>query len=155
MIAVAAGSEKVELCRELGADVVIDHREVPIADGIMEATAGSGADVIYDPVGGEACEAALRTIASGGRMLIIGYASGSYHNPPTASLIMKNASMVGVYVGAYTKPFTSEVHAALLSLWREKKIRAVVSRRIRFADTALALEDLAQRRAVGKLVVCD
>jgi len=155
VIAVAAGPEKAELCRELGADVVIDHREVAIADAIMEATSGKGADVIYDPVGGEACEAALSTIASEGRMLIIGYASGRYHDPPTASLIFKNASMVGVYVGAYSKPFTSEVHEALLALWREKKIRPVVSRRIRFEDTALALEDLAQRRAVGKLVVCD
>lgn len=155
VIAIAAGPEKAELCRELGADVVIDHREVAIAEGIMQATSGQGADVIFDPVGGEACEAALRTIASEGRLLIIGYASGNYHDPPTASLISKNASMVGVYVGAYSKPFTSEVHEALLALWREKKIRAVVSRRVRFEDTALALEDLAGRRAMGKLVVCD
>lgn len=155
VIAVAAGREKARMCRELGADVVVDHREVAIADGILEATSGKGADVIFDPVGGEACEAALRTIASEGRLLIIGYASGSYHDPPTASLILQNASMVCVYVGAYSKPFTSEVHEALLTLWREKKIRAVVSRRIRFEDTALALEDIAQRRALGKLVVCD
>jgi NADPH2:quinone reductase len=155
VIAVAAGPEKCEMCRELGAEVVIDHREVAIADGIMEATAGKGADVIYDPVGGDACKAALQTIASEGRLLIIGYASGQYHDPPTASLISKNASMVGVYVGAYTKPMTSQVHEALLALWREKKIRAVVNRRVRFEDTALALEDIAQRRAMGKLVVCD
>ncbi len=155
VIAVAGGPAKAEICRELGADVVIDHREVAIADGILQATSGKGADVIFDPVGGEACEAALHAIASEGRLLIIGYASGSYHNPPSASLTSKNVSIVGVYVGAYSKPFTSQVHEALLTLWREKKICALVSRRIRFEDTALALEDLAQRRALGKLVVCD
>jgi NADPH2:quinone reductase len=155
VIAVAAGPAKARLCRELGAHVVIDHSEVAIADGIMEATSGAGADVIYDPVGGEACAAALSCIASEGRMLSIGFASGSFHNPDTEMLTLKNASMVGVYVGAYSKPFTSEVHDALLSLWREKQIGGIVSRRVRFEDAAEALEDLAQRRAMGKLVVCD
>ena len=154
VIAIAAGEEKAAVCRELGADAVIDHTQVDIAAGIREATSGKGADLVYDPVGGDACKAAASAMASEGRMLIIGYASGSYYDPPTAHLIMNNTSMVGVYVGAYTKPFTSEVNQALLSLWREKKIRSVVTRRVSFDDVPAALEDIATRRATGKTVVC-
>lgn len=154
VIAVAAGPEKGALCRELGAEVVIDHRESDVALAIKEATDGFGADVIYDPVGGEACDAALHAIASEGRLLIIGFASGSFHDAPSAVLIHKNVSMVGVYVGAYAKPFTSAVHEALLELWRDKKIRAIVGSRVGFDQAAIALEELAQRRAVGKTVVC-
>jgi NADPH2:quinone reductase len=154
VIAVASG-EKGALCRELGAEVVIDPTKVDVTEAIREATAGKGADAVYDPVGGDLCKAAMKALASEGRMLIIGYASGAYHDPPTAHVIMNNISMVGVYVGAYTKPFTSDVHSALLELWREKKIRAVVTRRAAFTDTALALEDLARRRVQGKIVICE
>ena len=87
-------------------------------------------------------------------LLIIGFASGSFHDAPSAVLIHKNASMVGVYVGAYSKPFTSAVHEAVLELWRDKKIRAIVGSRVGFDQAAAALEELAQRRAVGKTVVC-
>ncbi len=155
VIAVAAGEEKAALCRELGADTVIDHTQVEITEGIKEATHGQGADLVYDPVGGDACKAASLAMASGGRILIIGYASGSYYDPPTAHLIMNNTSMVGVYVGAYSKPYTSEVSEALVSLWREKKIRSVVTTRVSFEDVPTALEDIANRRATGKIVVCD
>lgn len=154
VIAVAGGTKKGELCRELGADVVIDHHESDIASAIKEATSGKGADVIYDPVGGAACDAALHAIASEGRLLIIGFASGSFHDAPSAVLIHKNASMVGVYVGAYAKPFTSAVHEAVLEFWRDKKIGGIVNSRVAFTEAAAALEELAQRRAVGKTVVC-
>ena len=154
VIAVAAGEGKASLCRDLGADVVIDHTQVDLADAIREATGGDGANAVYDPAGGDACKAAVSALASEGRLLIIGYASGSYYDPPTAHLIMNNTSMVGVYVGAYTKPYTSKVSEALVSLWREKKIRSVVTRRVAFGDVPLALEEIAQRRATGKTVVC-
>ena len=153
VIAVAGGPEKGELCRELGADLVIDHRESDIAEAIRDATAGKGANLIYDPVGGDACDKALHAIASEGRLLIIGFASGKFHDAPSAVLIQKNASMVGVYVGAYSKPFTSAVHEALLELWRDKKIRGIVSSRVGFDKAAVALEELAGRRSVGKTVV--
>ena len=68
---------------------------------------------------------------------------------------MNNTSMVGVYVGAYSKPYTSEVSKALVSLWREKKIRSVVTKRVSFEDVPSALEDIANRRATGKIVICD
>jgi NADPH2:quinone reductase len=154
VIAVVSG-EKSKLCLELGADATIDPGQVDVTEAIREATGGKGADAIYDPVGGDLCKASMRALANEGRVLIIGYASGSYYDPPTAHVIMNNISVVGVYVGAYTKPFTSDVHTALLALWRENKIRAVVTRRAPFLDAGIALEDLAQRRAQGKIVICD
>ncbi len=153
VIAVAGGPEKVALCRELGAEVVVDHNRVDIADGIAEATDGKGPNVVYDPVGGEASKAALRTLASEGRMLTVGYASGAYHDPPTSELTLNNVSLVGVYVGAYSKPFTTEVHRKLLKLWREKKIRGIAAQQVRFEDAASALEDLAKRRTLGRTVI--
>jgi len=153
VIAVVGGEDKAALCRELGAEHTIDHRTTDITQGIREATAGLGADVIYDPVGGEACKAALAAIASEGRLLIIGYASGSYHDPATAQLISQNASMVGVYVGAYTKPYMSEVHDACVALWRDKKIRAVTLKRMDFDQVPIALERIATRQALGKIVI--
>ena len=74
------GSEKAELCRKLGADLVIDHRSVALAAAVNEATDGRGADVIFDPVGGLAFDQALDCIASEGRLLGIGYASGEWGN---------------------------------------------------------------------------
>ena len=153
VIAVAGGAEKAKRCLELGADVAIDHRREDIADAIREATGGKGADLIYDPVGGEACKAAIDAIASEGRLLIIGYASGAYYDPPTALWIGKNASMVGVYVGAYTKPYMSEVHDEVVSRWREGKLRGVVGEVMPFERVPDALEALAARQAVGKLVI--
>ncbi len=153
VIAVVGGEEKAKRCLELGADVTIDHRRESIADAIREATGGRGADVVYDPVGGEACKAALDAIASEGRVLIIGYASGGYHDAPTAHLIGRNASMVGVYVGAYTKPFMSEVHDEVIARWRAGEIRGVVNRVLPFDRVPDALDSLATRDAVGKIVI--
>lgn len=155
VIAVAGGEEKAKHCLELGAHVAIDHRAQDITEGIREATGGHGADLVYDPVGGDACKAAFDAIASEGRVLIIGYSSGGYYDPPTALLIGRNASMVGVYVGAYTKPFMSEMHEGLLALWREGKIRGVVNRVLPFEAVPDALEALASREAVGKLVIAN
>ncbi|MDP6980764.1 MAG: zinc-binding dehydrogenase [Myxococcota bacterium] len=153
VIAVAGGEEKAKRCLELGADVAIDHRREDITTAIREATGGKGADVVYDPVGGDACKGAVDAIASEGRVLIIGYASGGYYDAPTAQLIGRNASMVGVYVGAYTKPYMSEVHDEVIARWREGKIRGVVGEVLPFDRVPDALEALATREAVGKLVI--
>lgn len=153
VIAVAGGSEKVEACRALGADTVIDHRERDIGEAVREATDGRGADLIYDPVGGAACASALRAIASEGRLLAIGYASGEWHDASTQALVGRNASVVGVFVGAYSKPFLSDVHEVLLKLWRAGGLPSLVSRDVEFSEVPAALDDLACRRTHGKAVV--
>ena len=153
VIAVAGGEEKVEVCRRCGADAVIDHSEVDIVAAVKEATGSRGADVIYDPVGGEAFDSALRCIANEGRLLAIGYASGAWHDAPTETLVRKNASVVGVFVGAYGKPFLEKVHDRLLARWREGAIQGQVECEIPFEEIPAALEKLAQRRSAGKTVV--
>jgi NADPH2:quinone reductase len=152
VIAVAGGPEKGRVCRALGADVVLDHREGGLAAAVRDATGGAGADVIYDPVGGETFDAATRCIASEGRLLAIGFASGAWHDASTARLVDRNASVVGVYVGAYRKPFLSEVHERLLEHWRRGEIRSNVSDPIPFEGIGEALGELANRRATGKIV---
>lgn len=153
VIAVAGGAEKAKACAELGAHVVVDHRRQHLAESVREATGGRGADVIFDPVGGSSFDAALDCIASEGRLLAVGYASGEWRDAATRALVNKNASVAGVFVGAYQKPFLSKVHEELLELYRAGRIRTVVSRQVDFEQTADALEDLATRRSIGKAVV--
>jgi NADPH2:quinone reductase len=153
VIAVAGGKEKVEVCKRCGAGVVIDHSGVDVVAAVKEATGGRGADVIYDPVGGEAFDSALRCIANEGRLLAIGYASGAWHDASTETLVRKNVSVVGVFVGAYDKPFLEKVHDRLLARWREGAVRGQVSCEVPLEEVPAALEKLGQRRAFGKTVV--
>ena len=153
VIAVAGGEEKLALCRELGAEVVIDHRSQDVPQSILDETEGKGADLIFDPVGGDACAEAIGAIASEGRLLAIGFASGGWHDASTGRLVGKNASMVGVYVGAYAKPEMIEVHEALLALWRQKKIGSLVTKGVPFEDAGRALGELAARTALGKIII--
>jgi NADPH2:quinone reductase len=153
VIAVAGGKEKVEVCRRCGADVVIDHREVDVVGAVKEATKRRGADVIFDPVGGGTFDSALRCIANEGRLLAIGYASGAWHDASTETLVRRNASVVGVFVGAYGKAFLEKVHDRLLARWREGAIRSQVDCEIPFAEIPAALEKLGQRRSTGKTVL--
>lgn len=152
VIAVAGGPAKGEACRALGADLVVDHREGDVAQAVREATGGRGADVIYDPVGGAMFDIATRCLASAGRLLAIGYASGAWHDASTARLVQRNASVVGVYVGAYAKPFLSEVHETLLGHWGRREIRSTACEPISFEGIGEALEDIAARRTTGKVV---
>ncbi len=153
VIAVAGGKEKVEVCRRCGAEVVIDHTEENVVAAVKEATGKLGADVIYDPVGGKAFDGALRCIANEGRLLAIGYASGAWHNASTEILVRKNVSVVGVFVGAYDKPFLEKVHDRLLARWRDGAIRGQVECEIPIEEIPAALDRVAQRRAFGKTVV--
>jgi NADPH2:quinone reductase len=153
VIAVAGGKKKVEVCMRCGADVVIDHSEVDVVAAVKEATGRRGADVIFDPVGGETFDAALRCIANEGRLLAIGYASGAWRDASTETLVRRNASVVGVFVGAYGKPFLEKVQDRLLALWREGAIRGQVESEIPFEEIPAALEELGQRRSTGKTVV--
>jgi NADPH2:quinone reductase len=153
VIGVVSGPEKVAACRALAADEVIDAQQQELEAAVRDATGGRGVDLVYDPVGGESFEAALACLASEGRLLAIGYASGAWRDASTAALVRKNASLVGVFVGAYDKPVLSKLHEELLSHWRSGRIRSLVSKHFDFEDVALALAELAARRATGKLVV--
>jgi len=101
VIAAASTSEKLEFAKSAGADATINYSEIPIKDAVRDITDGKGADVIYDPVGGEIGEQALRSIARGGRYLVIGFASGAIPNFPANLLLLKEASAMGVWWGPW------------------------------------------------------
>jgi NADPH2:quinone reductase len=153
VIATAGSADKVAFCRRLGASRVIDHRSEDIAAAVREATSGRGADVVYDPVGGAAFQAATRAVAHEGRILAVGFASGAWGQVSTPHLVARNYSVVGVIPGGYDRAFRERAHAGLLGHWRAGALRVPVDRSFSFAELPAALAEVAAGRAVGKLVV--
>jgi NADPH2:quinone reductase len=153
VIATAGGAEKAAFCRGLGADAVIDHRREDIAEAVRRATGGKGADVVYDPVGGEAFTAATKCIAHEGRLLVVGFASGSWGEPNLSHLANLNYSLLGVMPGGYDRAFREEAHAGLLEHWRAGRLRTPVHAVLPFARAPEALEIVARGSAMGKVIV--
>jgi NADPH2:quinone reductase len=122
VIAVASGADKVAFCQRMGADVVIDRSIESVPERVLAATDGHGADVIYDPVGGEPAEASLRCIASFGRLLAVGFASGRWVQVNTVHAVRHNYSLVGVYAGGFTREESEADHEALLALAAQGKL---------------------------------
>ena len=156
VIATAGGPEKVAICRELGADVAIDYRSQDFVEAVKDATSGRGADVIYDPVGGEVFDRSRRCIAWEGRLLVIGFAGGRIPEVPANHVLLKNYAVVGVHWGVYRRvepALIHATHAALLDLYAQGAIRPLVREQIALADVPAALTRLANRETVGKVVV--
>jgi NADPH:quinone reductase len=152
VIAVAAGPEKLAFCTRMGADVVIDRTTQSVPETVLAATGGRGADVVYDPVGGAPAAAALRCIAPGARFLAIGFASGEWVQVNTHDLVARNASVVGVYAGGYTREENEADHEALLAL-ATQGVLAGFATTVPFDDLDRAVEAVASGRAIGKMVV--
>jgi NADPH2:quinone reductase len=153
VIATAGGPEKAEFCRELGADHVVDYRAEDIAEGVKAATEGRGADAIYDPVGGEAFTSATRCIAPEGRILAIGFASGSWGQVDTAHMVYNNYSVVGVIPTHYDRAFKERAQERLLGWWREGKLRPRIDELVPFEALPDALERLVAGGVKGKLAL--
>jgi NADPH2:quinone reductase len=155
VIGVVGGQRKAEAARALGADVVIDRREQDFVEVVKDVTGGRGADVVYDPVGGEAYARSTKCIAFEGRILIIGFASGQI---PTATLnhaLIKNYSIVGLHWNLYaTKDPQSlkDAHTQLTALVADGLIRPLVGERLRLGDVAHGLARLADGDVIGRLV---
>ncbi len=155
VIATAGGPEKVQVCRDLGADLVVDYRAGDFVDAVKEFTDGRGADVIYDPVGGDTFDRSTKCIAFEGRILVIGFTGGRFADARTNHLLIKNYSVVGVHWGLYNVLRPSFVHAthdALMELHAEGRIAPLVSREIAMADVPASLANLATRGTWGKIV---
>lgn len=156
VIATAGGPEKVAICRELGADVAIDYRAEDFVPAVREATAGQGADVVYDPVGGRVFEASRKCVAWEGRILVIGFAGGEMTAAPMNQLLFRNYSLVGVYMGEYShrdRPFLDRVHDELLDLYARGAIRPLIDARVALEEVPGAIASLADRGTAGKVVV--
>ena len=156
VIATAGGPDKVRVCERLGADLAIDYRADDFVDGVKDFTDGRGADVIYDPVGGDTFDRSRKCIAWEGRILIIGFTSGRIAALPTNHALIKNYSVVGVHWGAYDnhEPQINDViHGELMALHARGRIEPLVSEVIGLAEAPAALARLGNRGTVGKIVV--
>jgi NADPH2:quinone reductase len=153
VIAVVSDDEKGEFCRGLGADAIVNHRDGPLAPRLRELTGGRGVDLVYDPVGGALAEDSARALARHGRLLAVGFASGAWPTLATHDLVVTNRSLVGVFAGGYSRPELDAIHAELSTLVHEGRLRNAVTEQVSFDDLPHALQRVADRRVVGKLVM--
>ncbi|HHS89000.1 MAG TPA: NADPH:quinone oxidoreductase family protein [Rhodobacteraceae bacterium] len=153
VIAVARGKDKLDVARRAGADHLIDSETEDIRASVREL---GGADVVYDPVGGEQFTAALRACNPEARIVVIGFASGDIPQVPANIILVKNITVIGHYWGGYLR-FAPEVLAAslteLLGWYQEGKLRPHVSHVRPLAHAAEALDLLRHRKSTGKIVV--
>ncbi len=156
VIAAASTKDKLALCEQFGADEVIHYQEENLKDRIKELTNGKGVDVIFDPVGGSFSEAALRAIAWKGRHLIVGFANGEIPKIPVNLTLLKGASIVGVFWGAFAQkePHKSLANIHQLLTWfSEGKINPHIDKTYSLQEAPKALEDMMHRRVKGKIVI--
>lgn len=156
VIAAASTDEKLALAKANGADLGINYTQEDLKARIKELTDGAGADVVCDPVGGELTEAALRGTTWKGRLLIVGFAAGSIPKLPANLPLLKGCEIVGVFWGEFTRrePEASrENNRELLDMYVRGEIEPVVSQTFPLERSAEALSVLANRKALGKVVV--
>ncbi|MCE5975768.1 NADPH:quinone oxidoreductase family protein [Pseudomonas sp. JR33AA] len=156
VIAAASSADKLAVAKAAGADELIDYSQASLREEIKRLTGGQGVDVIYDPVGGELFEQAVRGLAWNGRLLVVGFASGSIPQLATNLVLLKGAAVLGVFWGAFAQrqPEDNAANFRQLFAWHaEGKLKPLVSQTYPLADAGAAIEKLGQRRAVGKLVV--
>ena len=156
VIAAASTAEKLAVCKDHGADELINYTEEPLKEAVKKLTKSKGVDVIYDPVGGEFTEQALRAMAWNGRHLIIGFAAGDIPKIPANLTLLKGCSVVGVFWGSFTQrepQASAQNMMELMKLYAEGKIDPKISEVFEFEDYAKALGALTERRATGKVVL--
>lgn len=156
VIAAASSAEKLALCKQLGADELINYSEESLKDRVKELTGGKGVDVVYDPVGGDYAEPAVRSMAWKGRYLVIGFASGPIPSIPLNLTLLKGCSLVGVFWGRFTgeepEVNLSNIHE-LWALFAEGKLNPVVTDVFPIEQYEDAFNCLIERRARGKVII--
>ena len=156
VIAAAGSPDKLAVAKEHGADELIDYRSESIRDRVRELTGGLGADVVYDPVGGDAFDQAIRAVNWEARMLVIGFASGRIQAVPANLILVKNISVIGVVWGAQSErdpALVSRHLAELLRWWEAGRLKPVVSKTFPLAEAGAAMQALLSRRHAGRIVL--
>ena len=172
VIASAGGADKLAAAREAGADHLIDYRKEDLRAKVLELTGGRGADVVYDPVGGSAFDVSLRCIAPEGRLIPMGFASGTIPQIPANILLVKNATVIGFYYGYYNgwggkgtpspqeaaalekrRAMVADAQAELMRWFTEGKLKATVAATLDLADWVKAFKLIEERTVVGKAVL--
>lgn len=155
VIGVVGGPAKAEVARQLGADVVVDRHEQDFVEVVKAETGGRGADVVYDPVGGETYTRSTKCIAFEGRILVIGFAGGDIQTAALNHALIKNYSIVGLHWGLYNlydPPAVQECHRALTELADQGLIAPLVSERLPLEQVADGVQRLADGSTVGRVV---
>ena len=155
VIGVAGGPEKTAVAREIGADVVVDRHREDFVAVVKDVTGGRGADVVYDPVGGDAFRKSTKCIAFEGRILVVGFASGDIPSAALSHALVKNYSIVGLHWGLYKQRdpgAIAECHAELTRLAAAGMIRPLISERLTLADVPDGLRRLAAGATIGRVV---
>ncbi len=156
VIAAASTAEKLALAKKHGADELINYTEVDLKDTLKELTGGKGVDVVYDPVGGDLAEPAVRATGWNGRYLVIGFAGGYIPKLPANLVLLKGSAIVGVFWGTFTRkqPEDSQQNnQELLQMYLDGKLKRHVSAQFPLDQAADALNMLQNRQAKGKVVV--
>jgi NADPH:quinone reductase len=156
VIATAGTEEKLEFSRRQGAEHTLSYHDNNWVDEVKRITSGRGADVIYDPVGGDVFDLSTKCIAPLGRLLIVGFASGRIPSIAANRILFKAMSVTGVFWGGHfqSKPeVIAETQNALERLWTEGKIRPEISRTYPLSEAPRALRDLGDRKVLGKAVL--
>jgi len=159
VIATAGGAEKCAVAKQHGADWTIDYKTENVRDRVKAIAAEigrEGADVVYDPVGGEIFEASLRCVAWGARLLVVGFASGQIQKVPANILLVKNIDAQGFYWGSYRRHRPALIVDGFAELGRffaAGRLKPLISHRFELADFAQAFDILVTRRSTGKVVL--
>ena len=156
VIACAGGAEKLKVAAEYGADHLVDYAAEDIRARVKDLTAGRGTEVVYDPVGGAAFDGAMGAVARGGRILIVGFASGQVPQIPANILLIKNVTAIGYYWGAHWTLDVALVRRSfdeLLAWYGDGALKPHVSHTFALEDAATALRTLAERKSTGKVVI--
>ena len=172
VIASAGGADKLAAAKDAGADHLIDYRTEDLRTKVLELTGGRGADVIYDPVGGDAFAASMRCVAPEGRIIPMGFASGTIPQIPANILLVKNVTVIGFYYGYYTgwggrgeptekdaaslakrRDMVTAAQAELMRWFTEDKLRATIAGTFDLADWVQGFKLIEERTVVGKAVL--
>lgn len=156
VIATASSGEKLNVCKQCGADHVINYKDGDFVPAVREITQGRGVDVAYDPVGGDTFDKSTKVMAFEGRILVIGFASGRIPEVAANRLLLKNIDIAGFFLGGYSmyhNPMVHEAQDALYTMFREGKLSPIVYKEYPFGELQSALKDLESRNAYGKPIL--
>jgi NADPH2:quinone reductase len=156
VIAAVSSEEKANAATKAGADDVVRYDQLPIRDAIEQVTSGGGVDVVYDPIGGETTEQVLRSTNWNGRLLVVGFAAGDIPSIPLNLPLLKGNAIIGVFWGRFTRE-EPERHQAnfarIVELAAEGKLEPLIQRKYPLDEAAQALQWVADRKAIGRVIV--
>jgi NADPH2:quinone reductase len=156
VIATAGSDEKVEVCLRLGADHAVNYKTQDFVEEVKRVTEGRGADVVYDPVGGDVYDRSTKCIAFEGRIVIVGFTSGRIPQAAANHVLIKNYSVVGLHWGLYSKRAPALIPPAgraLLDLYESGQIKPHISIRLPLAEAPRALATVAEGKSTGKVIL--